>query len=198
MDGYLIQKKKLKEILSKDRYQHSKSVAIIAEKLALKYGVSSKNAIIASLLHDCSKGLDDSSYFDYLKQVKGYEHLKKSDYVRDKYNSLHASVSVQMAKEYFDIVDEEILTAISNHTYGSKNIDMLSKILYIADVVEPLRSESEELNKIRKILEYEGVNSAIVYEVKCKIKSLLKRDKRIPGELVEMYNSITKEMEGKK
>ncbi len=198
MDECVSHKKKLKEILSKDRYQHSKSVAIIAEKLALKYGVSSKKAIIASLLHDCSKGLEDSSYFDYLKEIKGYENLKKSDFVRDKYSSLHARVSEEMAKKYFEIDDEEILVAISNHTYGCKDIDMLSKILYIADVVEPLRGESEELNKIRKILEYEGVNRAIIYEVKCKIKSLIKRDKRIPVDLVEMYNSIMKEMEGKK
>jgi len=199
MDEFIDQKKlKLKEILSKDRFQHSKSVAVVAEKLALRYGVSTKKAVTAALLHDCSKGLSDGQYFEYLKQVPGYESMNEVHFNREKYNSLHALVSVVFAKEYFEIEDIDTLEAIKHHTNGASKMTLLGKIIYIADVIEPLRAESDDLKKIRKILESEGINQAIVYEIKCKLKNLLKRDRKISYELIGMYNSIIHEMEDEK
>lgn len=199
MSEYLDRHKdKLKELLSKDRLQHSKSVAMVAEKLALKYGASTKKAIAAALLHDCAKGLSDQEYFNYLAQVQGYSKIKQSEFVREKYNTLHAVVSAKFAEEYFDIEDEEILDAIRFHTNGCSKIGILSKIIYLADVIEPLREASEDLRKVRKILEYEGINKAIIYEVKCKFKNLIKRDKKISSDLLGMYNSIISEMEDTK
>ncbi len=50
-----------------------------------------------------------------------------------------------------DIHDPEILHAIKVHTTGEPDMNMLDKIVYIADYIEPLRKEAPHLAEIRQI-----------------------------------------------
>ena len=56
-----------------------------------------------------------------------------------------------LAEEKYDIHDPEILHAIKVHTTGEPDMNMLDKIVYIADYIEPLRKEAPHLAEIRQI-----------------------------------------------
>ena len=55
-----------------------------------------------------------------------------------------------LAEEKYDIHDPEILHAIKVHTTGEPDMNMLDKIVYIADYIEPLRKEAPHLAEIRQ------------------------------------------------
>lgn len=52
---------------------------------------------------------------------------------------LHAKVGAMLAKVKYDIDDEEVLGAIRWHTTGKPNMNLLEKIVYVADYIEPRR-----------------------------------------------------------
>ena len=64
---------------------------------------------------------------------------------------LHAKAGMALAEEKYDIHDPEILHAIKVHTTGEPDMNMLDKIVYIADYMEPLRKEAPHLAEIRQI-----------------------------------------------
>ena len=52
-------RKKLKDSLSKSRYEHTLGVEFTSAAMAMKYGVDIYRAELAGLLHDCAKCIDD-------------------------------------------------------------------------------------------------------------------------------------------
>lgn len=52
----------------------------------------------------------------------------------------HGHMASIMAKEWFEVEDSVILNAIKHHTFGSKDISSVGKILYLADHLEPARA----------------------------------------------------------
>ena len=56
-----------------------------------------------------------------------------------------------LAKVKYDIDDEEVLGAIRWHTTGKPNMNLLEKIVYVADYIEPNRCEAPRLEEIRKL-----------------------------------------------
>ena len=53
--------------------------------------------------------------------------------------SFHQFVGAYLAENEFDIHDENILRAIKFHATGNANMDLLGKIVYAADKIEPTR-----------------------------------------------------------
>lgn len=64
---------------------------------------------------------------------------------------LHAKVGAMLAKVKYDIDDEEVLGAIRWHTTGKPNMNLLEKIVYVADYIEPRRDKAPNLKEIRKL-----------------------------------------------
>lgn len=62
---------------------------------------------------------------------------------------LHAKVGAMLAKVKYDIDDEEVLGAIRWHTTGKPNMNLLEKIVYVADYIEPRRDKAPNLKEIR-------------------------------------------------
>ncbi len=63
---------------------------------------------------------------------------------------MHAPVGAHLAKERFQIEDEEVLSAVAHHTMGRENMTLLEKIVFLADLIEPSRAY-EDVEEIRKI-----------------------------------------------
>ena len=57
-----------------------------------------------------------------------------------------------MAKEEYQIVQEDILLAVRNHTLGRPNMTLIEQIVYLADYLEPERTQPTTpcLDDIRK------------------------------------------------
>ena len=53
--------------------------------------------------------------------------------------SFHQFVGAYLAKEYFGIEDEDILSAIEFHSTGKPHMSPLGKVVYAADKIDPLR-----------------------------------------------------------
>ena len=68
-------------------------------------------------------------------------NLEISEIERKNPSLLHAKLGAYLAKDKYDIEDEEILMAIRSHTTGRPGMSLLEKIVYIADYMEPGRKE---------------------------------------------------------
>lgn len=146
-------KKYLKKHLTKDRYVHTLGVASIAVAMAMRYNPDTatsefmEKAELAGLLHDCAKCMDndkkiklcDENHIPYTRFEKKHPYL------------LHGKVGAFIAKDKFDITDEDILQAITWHTTGRPNMSLLEKIVFIADYIEPSRHPVPELDQIRQL-----------------------------------------------
>ncbi|MDR1850754.1 MAG: bis(5'-nucleosyl)-tetraphosphatase (symmetrical) YqeK [Mycoplasmataceae bacterium] len=127
-------RKKIKKILSKYRYEHTLSVAEYAYKLAIIHGIDPKKAYLAGLLHDVAKELPEK---DIIKLTKDDKRFATYPNVK----TLHGIASAVYAKKYFNILDEDVLDAISQHVIPAKRISKLAMIIYIADKLDSQRTK---------------------------------------------------------
>ena len=133
--------------LKPSRYEHSLSVSYTCIALAMRYGGSIDQAELAGLLHDCAKQYDDLTIIKKCEkhqiEVTEAEHLAPE--------VLHAKYGAWMLENRFDIHDEAIKSAIACHTTGKPGMELLDKILYVADFIEPRRDKAPHLDQIRKL-----------------------------------------------
>ena len=61
-------RKKLKDELSKSRYEHTLGVEFTSAAMAMKFGADIEKAQLAGLLHDCAKCIDDEEKLDECKK----------------------------------------------------------------------------------------------------------------------------------
>ena len=138
-------KKIVKERLSEKRFNHCVNVSKMAKKLAKIYNVDEKKAEVAGLLHDIAKELTNAELVGYAKKYK----LNCKNIPQESINILHAEVGAKLAKEFLDI-DEDVEMAISYHTVGNKDMNLLEKIVFIADKI----SEERDYTGVDNIREY--------------------------------------------
>ena len=132
IDNY---KNKLKSTLSEKRYKHSLGVCDEAVKLAEKYGADTEKAYTAGILHDCAKGYDTDEQIE-LCQKYG---VVLDDITLACKPVIHAPLGAKIAKTEYGVNDKDVLDAIMCHTVAKENMSLLDKIIYIADMIEPMR-----------------------------------------------------------
>lgn len=124
----------LKNSLSKERYEHSLRVADEAKRLAKYYNTSEESAYIAGLLHDIAKEYNKEEN----ERIVSKYNLDKS--LLDDLNKRisHAEIGAVIALEKYK-VDEDVADAIRYHTIGNIKMNLLAKIIFVADKIEPLK-----------------------------------------------------------
>lgn len=137
----------LKKELTRKRYTHTLGVAYTAAALSMKYGCDIEMAQAAGLLHDCAKCYSDTKL---LEKANKYG-LNISEIERRNPYLLHGKVGACMAGKKYKIEEKEILSAISCHTTGKPNMNVLEKIIFLADYIEPNRKMIPRLSAIRKM-----------------------------------------------
>ena len=140
-------KKTLRKYLDRDRFEHSEGVMYTAAALAMRYGEDLEKAQTAGILHDCAKCMPDN------KKLKICEkhHIEITEAEKASPFLLHAKVGAYIAKEKYEIEDQEILDAIACHTTGKPAMTLLEKIIYISDYIEPMRDKAANLEEVRKM-----------------------------------------------
>lgn len=138
-------RKKLKKRLNENRYYHTLGVMDTAACMAMCHGADVEKALKAGLLHDCGK------YPSLEKQFAKCEkyHLVLTESEKKMPALIHAGLGAVLAREQFQVMDEEILSAIRFHTTGRPQMTLLEKIVYLADYIEPGRLMLPELPEIR-------------------------------------------------
>jgi len=117
------------------RYAHILRVARTAEALARAHGVDTARARTAGLLHDLARLYSG----ERLLRESAERGLPIGEFERANPIVLHAPLSAELAREWFGIADEAILSAIRKHTLGAATMTPLDEIIYLADGLEPGR-----------------------------------------------------------
>jgi len=149
--------KKLKKKLSDTRYQHTLGVAYTAGSLAMKYSLDVDKAIVAGLLHDCVKYMTPEKMMS--KALSNSIEISTAE--REKPDLLHAKLGSLYAAEKYNIIDDDILSAIRWHTTGRPDMTLFEKIIYIADYIEPNRDRMPRLEIVRK-LAFENIDECLL------------------------------------
>ena len=140
-------KEKLKIALDESRYEHTLGVMYTAGCMAMAHGYEIRKAMLAGLLHDCAKCM---SHEERLTLCKEHQISVTESELKNK-ALLHAKAGAILAKIEYDVIDEDILHAICVHTTGEADMNMLDKIIYIADYIEPGRDKAPNLETVRSM-----------------------------------------------
>ena len=150
-------RKSMEKELDAKRYEHPLGVAYTAAALAMCNDVDPVKAETAGLLHDCAKCFSDDKKISVCRKNNMEINSVES---RNPY-LLHAKAGYCIAKNKFDIEDQDILNAILNHTTGRPGMSTLEKIIYIADYIEPSRKQAPNLSEVRK-LAFQNLDQALL------------------------------------
>lgn len=183
----------IKKNLSSKRYIHSLGVSYIAAALAMKYNIDIYKAQTAGLLHDCAKSIKHSELIDKCKKA----NIALSEIEYNSPELLHSKYGAYIARKKFNIEDSDIIDAIYYHTTGRPNMQILEKIIFVADYIEPNRSNLPQLNTIRQ-LAFENIDKAIEMICNSTIEYLKSNDADIDTETLntlEYYKSQNNEVQ---
>ncbi len=178
-------KTELKKILSAKRYVHSLGVAGEAKQLAERYGADTEKAYLAGLVHDCAKEYPPEKMEEILMTEYGVPVDPMSKIMP---KILHGPLGACDAQRKFGIYDPEILDAVKYHTTGKGGMSLLTKIIYIADYIEPNR-DFDGVAKLRRMA-YEDIDKAIIYGIDETIKDLIKRGLVIHPDTMHARNDL--------
>jgi predicted HD superfamily hydrolase involved in NAD metabolism len=174
----------LKESLKPNRYIHSVNTMKVAISLAEHYGENKDIAAISGLLHDCAKNLKD----DETKKYCAAYGIELNEIEQKQVFLMHGAVGAIFAKEKYGVKDEIILNAIKYHTTGYSKMNMMDKIIFLADYIEPGRTHCE-VDSARK-LAYDDINKALICAFDNVIKYVIMRNGLIHPFTIEARNSI--------
>lgn len=139
--------KELEKELKYARFIHTLGVAFTATSLAARYGADIKKAEIAGLLHDCAKYIGPEK----MEALCRKEGIPVSRMEQGNAALLHSKAGSVLARTKYGVEDEEILCAIRCHTTGRPDMTLLDKIIFVADYMEPGRTEAPDLAEVRTL-----------------------------------------------
>lgn len=160
--------KYIKENLSEKRYYHSMCVMERSRELAKKYGANVEIAEKIGMAHDVAKEMTEEEKLKYVKE----NNIEIDDIERENTGLLHAKIGKDISIKKFEF-NESMGQAIANHTTGNKDMDIYSKILFIADRTSKDRNfeDLEYLNELAN----KGIDEAVLYILDKKIELQLKK-----------------------
>lgn len=126
----------LKDRLSLKRFNHCVETAHLSRQLAIVYGASCEDSEFAGLCHDFAKEIKNKE----MNQLITKYGIEKDPSIIETPNLAHGEVAAALLKDDYHIENQNILDAIKWHTYGNKDMSLLSKIIYVSDIIEPSRN----------------------------------------------------------
>lgn len=183
-DGLQSWKQLLKERLPLDRFEHSLSVSETAANLARQHGCDVFRAAAAGLLHDYARNLGKADLLALAEDNQLIVHPLE----RQVPMLLHGPVGALLVEEELGISDKEILEAIAYHTTAAPGMHTLTGIVYLADMIEPLR-DFPKIEALRK-LAGENLEAAVLAGLNFSLKYCIDRGIRIHPYSIEARNFL--------
>ena len=122
-------------LLNPNRINHVLGCRDTAVELARRWGADENDAARAGILHDITKALDGPLQLTLCREYGtildefGYKYPK----------TLHALTGSLVAERVFG-ESPAVVDAICHHTTGKADMNLLEKIIYVADYMEPCRN----------------------------------------------------------
>ena len=150
------------------RIAHVGGVEEEAVRLARRWGADEELARRAGILHDCTK------YYTLDEQLQICDRygIVLDDLEKISVKLLHSKTGAALARHCFGQPDE-VYDAIFWHTTGKPDMNLLEKVVYLADYIEPNRN-FEGLEEIRK-LSYEDLDAAMQLGLEMSVEDLNER-----------------------
>ncbi|MDX1959832.1 MAG: bis(5'-nucleosyl)-tetraphosphatase (symmetrical) YqeK [Leptospiraceae bacterium] len=168
--------------ITETRFAHSIRVSELAENLSKLHGYPKpKNAYLAGILHDITKQKKNEFHIELFKK-------NSFDYTDLPEEAYHPFSAVFYLKEKYNFHDEEVLSAVRNHTLGGSHTNLLDRILYVSDFLgSEFASRQKELPNW--IAETEkDLNYGILLKSITVIKDLMDRKQKIHPYNLESFN----------
>ncbi len=155
----------------------------------------------AALLHDITKHFSMDEHLEICKRFG----LDLSDRALLSPALLHSKTGAYLAREQFSINDV-VFNAVFYHTLGCENMDIISKILFLADYIEPTRTH-DSCKAVREQFYSElqdGKNplsvldGCIVKSIDLTLDYLLKQNSLIHIQTVKTRNYLLADIEPQK
>lgn len=174
--------------LSGKRLKHVHSVSETAEQMARTYGVNPFDAKVAGLLHDWDKLLKDEQLVARMDEL-GIEHPEHEELLLPVLHSFTGAVAVQRE---FPELEPGIISAIWNHTLGSAEMSDLDMVIFIADGIEPLRSDKRRptLRDLRALVGEVPLGELYFAAYTETMRSLVDRRRFIHPLAFDIWNSL--------
>ena len=134
------------------RFAHSISVGHCAETLAQVYGADMFSARVAGILHDWEKLLPDAETIELAEHFRIQTEAPYQKIV----GLLHGPLAAKTLPAIYPWLSDQTLSAIQKHTAGDYQMSKLDKILYVADLIEPLRPNFASVEEAREVYLHGG------------------------------------------
>ncbi len=132
-------------LLKPSRVNHVLGCRDTAVAMAKHWGANEVDAARAGLLHDITKALDGPRQLT----LAGEYGIILNAFQQKNPKTLHALTGSLVAERLFG-ENEAVVQAIRHHTTGKADMDLLEKIIYVADYMEPNR-DFPGVEKLREL-----------------------------------------------
>jgi len=167
-------------------FSHSCKVRDWAIKLAVAHGFDSEKAAIAGMLHDYGRIFNPD---ELISKAEDLDIPITEATLSSPLDLLHGAVGSYYAKEVFAIKDVEILAAISCHTFGSSEMSLLCKIIFVSEKLSSSEISKSEIEKLKDI-SFENIDQAMIMAFDIQIRNLLENKKIIYPQLISSRNKM--------
>lgn len=175
----------LRKNLSVKRYEHSLRVAEVAKRLAKVYNFDEEKAYVAGLVHDVAKEFTDE---ENIKWVHNY-HIDSNILDTEFKTVIHAEIGAIVTREKYHLSDD-ICQAVRYHTIGNKEMQLLDKIVFVADKIEEFKDYPGIEDE--RILAYQNIDEALFLCLKNQKKKHDLKGKKIHPDSLELLDYLEK------
>ena len=172
-------------LLNPNRVNHVLGCRDTAVELAKHWGANETDAARAGILHDITKAIDGPLQ---LTLCDAYGKIL-SDFSKRYPKTLHALTGSLVAERIFG-ENKAVVDAIESHTTGKANMNLLEKIIYLADYIEPNRTIPgvEELRR----LSYTDIDAAMKLGLEMTLEHLNRQGAEVSPESREALAWLNK------
>jgi len=162
-------------LLKSNRVKHVLGCRQAAVELAKLYGVDETDAARAALLHDVTKALDGPLQLTLCREYGTMLDTFSSKNPK----TLHALTGSLVAERIFG-ENNAVVEAICCHTTGKADMNLLEKIIYVADYMEPNR-DFPGVEELRR-LAYTDITQALELGLRMTLALLKEQGREISPE----------------
>ena len=172
-------------LLKPNRVAHVLGCRQTAKELAEQYGADPVDAQRAALLHDITKALDGPLQLTLCQEYG----INLDDFSASNPKTLHALTGSLVAQRIFG-ENPAVVAAIASHTTGKADMNMLEKIIYVADYMEPNRDFSG-VEQLRQ-LAYTDLTAALKLGLEMTLRLLKEQGREISPESRQALEYLSK------
>ena len=173
-------------LLNPNRVAHVLGCRDTAVELARHWGADPVDAARAGILHDITKAIDGPLQ---LTLCEAYGKIL-SDFSRRYPKTLHALTGSLVAERIFG-ENEAVVSAIEHHTTGKADMNLLEKIIYVADYMEPNR-DFPGVENLRE-LAYADMDAALKLGLEMTLEHLKRQGAEVSPESREALAWLNRE-----